>query len=1717
MLDMFLNETADIFLKIVNMSISAGWIVLIVLLLRCLLKKAPKWITVLLWGIVAVRLICPFSIESILSLIPSAETVSPGIMNQAIPHINTGVPAINSTVNPVIGSAFSPEAGASANPLQILIPVWAVIWLLGIAGMLIYTAVSYFTVKRKIGTAVLLRENIYQSENIPSPFVLGIIKPKIYLPFYIKEKDISHVIAHEKAHLLRKDHLWKPLGFLILSVHWFNPLVWLGYVLLCRDIELACDEKVVKTLSNEQRADYSEALLTCSVNRRMIAACPLAFGEVGVKDRVKSILNYKKPAFWVIVVSVILCVALAIGFLTNPVNLYVYNSRYETGKCLFNYVVSADKETKNNELVFDITSDGKVYKSYPDGMTDDLGVLTESDYTAEDLKEAMKSQGEKLNIGKIESAYEFSDYILLQKNNGAVYLVSLFTDGRIMSVFKLERTGECDSSKSDFEKFTWNYSPMLSHTSYSFYAFAFDTGYSHIVASCDNGKMKNLEADKQPEDKTLRFEKGQHVYWTPDDAVTENIPNTSKVTFTVFDGGKAKYTVSVVFECIYRDLASAVFEIYLAESDGLYLSEKDGLLYFAESVSSVNDFTEKILGSEYPEKYQAIHYSTEEEYEATHPEKDNNTHGGIHLGEVYAEDLIEYLNARQWKSCSAPWSDLSSPGSVEFVISDDCRISVYQKKNIFSRAYAVVKKNGEETYYKAKADDYSDAKSILRAIENTKTEYEATVSYANWAEVSELYSGALNSNKMYISSVQHLPVYKFDSLEDFEGFKNAFADKLTMDSGWDEVPSFNDATAKYDKAFFEENTLMLVYVSANNSTHRFAVNSVYCENNSLCIHIEETTKAEMTDCAMAGWFVTVAVSDEDIVNVTQFDADLNNIAGTDTNKLRLKYPQFFDVSTDGGLTVYVWQMAENNYRCHLANTALEALSDNSFIYTTGATIEEMKLILSTYDIDREDITIQPITNPISSYYYVIDEAYSAKLKELFWGDTAVIYPVYDGKRIPKLTVFCGAVKTEAVTGTLTWTCEAENGTMQTINADSSHPTALMEHLLPLALNINTSPENEPVAKLHFDNPPNKISVKGWYVYGNEKTKEFDVQTEGLNVLLNDTKETAVYEIVAEWNGSAKYYGTVRYSFCVVPSANDYEAYIQYGNNDQYIFIHKDTAFGSFENPYKVGDTVRLRHSDTIAASQSNIFEVYDYNVTLENVISGEEAKNLLTQNCTNLDECAQFLEKNDVYLVKIKLDINEESDIKEHFPINYFVNAIGSDGKYIPIESILEYSQYPLDDGWVPVFAPKGEKVKLGFWLGEWLAAPGQLATVYFDMGKENGEYVRYGNAYQYVYVHKDNAYGSFEQPYSIGQSVRLRHSDIITSGNTSPDKASIYDYNVTVEKVLTGETAKLFIKENYTNFDEEEFLFEDNDVYLARVYIEYNDESEISNHKPVDIFLSAVDSEGNYVATENRLSFSNYKYRTENSSVRNWYPVFVPKGMDVKLAFVIGSQFEAPGAVAAVHFNTNSGKTDIVDSSQFVESSAAAYYNLLYSDNSSLSEAIKQITKQTDDKTLLRNEVSVSLGKIKELLPDTFSEALKEYMAAKLFYYSVGLVLNDEYGQITSSDFVVAEQKEVNGYLVCKVNCTVYYRTAKHGSDAFSASKAGEQLQIVVKNTENPVVIDCYNAGKTSSFDMSIRTYGLDLYESKNWLDKTDKNTLSKKLTDLCVKSFEAFVLLQQ
>ena len=309
---------SDLFLKIVNMSISASWLVVAVLILRLVLKKAPKWVNVLLWGIVAVRLICPFSFESALSLIPSAETFPEKIISGPSFDVQTGITPIDNRINDYLGDRYFEGVTVPTNNGNNVMTILTIVWIIGILLLATYTIISYQRLNRKVDTAVHYKDNIFQSENVSSPFVLGIINPRIYLPFSMNEQDMEHVVAHEQAHIRRKDHWWKPLGFLLLTIYWFNPLMWLAYVLLCRDIELACDEKVIKELGNEQRADYTQALVACSVNRRMIAACPLAFGEVGVKDRVKSVMNYKKPAFWIIILAVIACVIVAVCFLTNP-------------------------------------------------------------------------------------------------------------------------------------------------------------------------------------------------------------------------------------------------------------------------------------------------------------------------------------------------------------------------------------------------------------------------------------------------------------------------------------------------------------------------------------------------------------------------------------------------------------------------------------------------------------------------------------------------------------------------------------------------------------------------------------------------------------------------------------------------------------------------------------------------------------------------------------------------------------------------------------------------------------------------------------------------------------------------------------------------------------------------------------------------------------------------------------------------------------------------------------------------------------------------------------------------------------------------------------------------------------------------------------------------------------------------------------------------------
>lgn len=330
---------SGIFLKVLNMSINASWLILVVVAARFLLKKAPKWINCLLWGLVAIRLICPLSLESAVSLLPSSEVVPESIVMEQKPQIDSGVTIIDNAVNSIIennilsnretsinsnfdsdvsANDISSNAESTSKPMQTVVSYIGLVWLVGMAVMILYAIISFVMVKRRVRASIPVSGNIRECDEVKSPFILGIIRPMIYVPSRMSEQTLNHVIAHEEAHIRRHDHWWKPLGFMVLAVYWFNPLVWVAYILLCRDIEAACDERVIRDRDRDYMASYSQALLDCSNHRRVIAVCPLSFGEIGVKTRVKGVLNYKKPAFWVIMVSVTACAVIAGCFLTTP-------------------------------------------------------------------------------------------------------------------------------------------------------------------------------------------------------------------------------------------------------------------------------------------------------------------------------------------------------------------------------------------------------------------------------------------------------------------------------------------------------------------------------------------------------------------------------------------------------------------------------------------------------------------------------------------------------------------------------------------------------------------------------------------------------------------------------------------------------------------------------------------------------------------------------------------------------------------------------------------------------------------------------------------------------------------------------------------------------------------------------------------------------------------------------------------------------------------------------------------------------------------------------------------------------------------------------------------------------------------------------------------------------------------------------------------------------
>ena len=420
------------FIKVLNMSISASWLVLAVLVLRFALKKSPKWISVALWALVAVRLICPVSIESPASLIPSRETIPETIVYDKNPAIDSGVVVIDQMVNDNMMESLTPQAGNSANPVQVHLFVQENLWCLGMVVMVLWALISYFRLKKKVAASIHVGNGIYICDYINTPFILGFFRPRIYLPSALEPDSASHVLAHERSHIARKDHWWKPFGYLLLTLHWFNPVLWLAYILLCRDIELACDEKVIRDMEAPQKKAYSEALLNCSVNRHMIAACPLAFGEVGVKERVKTVLNYKKPAFWVVLIAIAALIITAVCFLTDPVKKDdLAAGTYRAEEIVFRNPAISYYLTEEEVPLYQITKENGLRVKEQEQDWKDLGKFIPITLSDMNFNTLFQEQGQPwldsqetwiLTLPQSENGNSMEYYLLFREENGTLYL-----------------------------------------------------------------------------------------------------------------------------------------------------------------------------------------------------------------------------------------------------------------------------------------------------------------------------------------------------------------------------------------------------------------------------------------------------------------------------------------------------------------------------------------------------------------------------------------------------------------------------------------------------------------------------------------------------------------------------------------------------------------------------------------------------------------------------------------------------------------------------------------------------------------------------------------------------------------------------------------------------------------------------------------------------------------------------------------------------------------------------------------------------------------------------------------------------------------------------------------------------------------------------------------------------------------------------------------------
>lgn len=809
----------NVFIDILNMSITASYFVLALIIFRALFRKIPKWLSCVLWGLAGLRLILPFSVESILSLIPSSQTIPSDIMMSKEPHITSGIPILNSTINPVISESFAPKDFAnSVNPLQVIMFILSALWLCGIGIMLIYTAVSYFLLRKKTRESIKTTERIYICDTIETPFILGVIRPKIYLPSAISEAEKEFIITHEKAHIKRGDHLWKPLGFLLLSVYWFNPILWMGYIFLCRDIEAACDERVLKEKGEEIKKVYSETLLSFSAPKKLISACPLAFGETGVKERIKNILSYKKPTLWIVIITLIISIVLSFCFMTNPTGM----------------------------KLTDIDAYGYIFD---DVEKIQLFIGSSYIYTTEDIKPEI-SDIKRIRLEKTPSEETHA------KDRDSSYRIEINDEVTININKEFSDLWLDDGTRPSYSYKIKNPDVLKNLFSISNYTTEMNGIYITLkdVKQTDNGISFTVNWHNERSEPVEYGEMFSIERYTKN-GTYENVPFPENFVFLlpsyILRPGEVKekeYSCpmkltdgSYRFSTTFRTGEGSIFYTRVTFIIG------DGTINIGSADGSTYVDTEKILTLDdvisLSQKGKELSWEDFEDFSYF------ETGSGLYI-RVYKIDGRFSLNIGGGGTDTKPMyiylcAPNGSAGEFIDIRQDDVEAFIEENKD------------------NPIPDFQLNFTQWIFPVDTTGENLNEIIQFGAFLPVN-------------YDRIKTYPTIKLDSLKALNEFYRFFEDKMDFEKLFEDTglsfSQYKDAGFFENSSFFDEQTLLLIYVTAPNNLNRFDVVSVQPENKTLQINIRESVY-ETEDNTPTGWLIVIETSKgytEDIEKINSY-------------------------------------------------------------------------------------------------------------------------------------------------------------------------------------------------------------------------------------------------------------------------------------------------------------------------------------------------------------------------------------------------------------------------------------------------------------------------------------------------------------------------------------------------------------------------------------------------------------------------------------------------------------------------------------------------------------------------------------------------------------------------------------------------------------------------------------------------------------------------------